>query len=280
MRFPFDEAVIDGNRATWDYDGMGWFAGLTRPITLGMERPRATLDSIEIYYDGITADAPDGVDGFVNWDVATPATYGYRVNIPGEFPSIDPDKGVVQVTHAKLKVHAEHRGSTVRVRKVTYDSQGNNPTPGSWTVVNRGDLTSAIELNAHSPNTFVDIEVTDGDAVKTYLLDIDPPPRTYSVSPTARVVEGQDALLTLTLSEPAPAGGVEFTVTAGHGTAGADDLGAIASPVTVPGGSSSLTIAVPTVDDDRYERDESFTVTVAPARFGWGVDPWARPRPR
>ena len=271
MRFPFDKAVIDGNRATWDYNGMSWFPGLTRPITLGMERPRATLDTIEIYYDGITADAPGGVDGFVNWAVATPAVYGYRVNIPGEFPSIDPDKGVVQVTHARLKVHAEHPGSVVRIRKVAYDSQGNNPTPGSWTTVTRGDLTSAIELNAHSHNTRVDIEVTDGSVVRTYLLNIDPPPRTYSLSPRAHVVEGQEALLTLTLSQPAPAGGVEFTVTAGHGTAGADDLGAIASPVTVPEGASSLAIAVPTVDDDRHEGEESFTVTVAPARFGWGV---------
>ena len=272
MRFPFEKAVIDGNRATWDYNGMGWFPGLTRPITLGMERPRATLDTIEIYYDGITADDPDGVDGFVNWAVATPAAYGYRVNIPGEFPSIDPDKGVVPVTHARLNVHAEHPGSVVRVRKVAYDSQGNNPTPGSWTLVTRGGLTGAIELNAHSPNTRVDIEVTDGSAVRTYFLNIDPPPRTYSLSPRARVTEGQDALLTLTLSQPAPAGGVEFTVTAGHGTAGADDLGAIASPVTVPEGASSLAIAVPTVDDDRYEGEESFTVTVAPAGFGWGVD--------
>ena len=271
MRFPFNKAVIDGNRATWDYNGMGWFPGLTRPITLGMERPRATLDTIEIYYDGITADDPDGVDGFVNWAVATPATYGYRVNIPGEFPSIDPDKGVVQVTHAKLKVHAEHPGSVVRVRKVAYDSQGNNPTPGSWTLVTRGDLTSAIELNAHSPNTRVDIEVTDGSVVRTYFLNIDPPPRTYSVSPRARVTEGQEALLTLSLSQPAPAGGVEFTVTAGHGTAGADDVGAIASPVTVPEAGSSLAIAVPTVDDDLDEGEESFTVTVAPAGFGWGV---------
>ena len=305
MRFPFDKAVIDGNRATWDYDGMGWFPGLIRPITLGMERPRATLDSIEIYYDGITVDDPDGVDGFVNWAVATPATYGYRVNIPGEFPSIDRDKGVVQTTHAKLKVHGEDPGSTLRMGKVTYsetdqtNAQATPPVvcpyvtvpvrihgPGGITIVyrslyrcvalaavNAGEMSRTIELNAHSPNTLVDIEVTDGGVVRTYLLDIDPPPRTYSVSPTARVVEGQDALLTLTLSKPAPAGGVEFTVTAGLGTAGADDLGAIASPVTVPEGSTTLEVAVPTVDDDQQEEEESFTVTVAPARFGWGVDP-------
>ena len=285
---------------------MGWFPGLIRPITLGMERPRATLDTIRVHYDGITADDPDGVDGFVNWAVATPAVYGYRVNIPGEFPSIDPDKGVVQVTHAKLKVHPEHAGGTMRLGKVTNsetdqtDAQATPPVvckhvtaslkayvpPSITTIVDRpyyrcvalaavnaGEMSHTIELNANSPNTHVDVEVTDGSVVRTYLLNIDPPPRTYSLSPTARVTEGQDARLTLTLSEPAPAGGVEFTVAVGHGTAGADDVGAITSPVTVPEGGSALTIALPTVDDDRHEGEESFTVTVAPARFGWGVDP-------
>ena len=277
-RFLLAHATIEGhgNVARWSYnssprvDGpMKWLAGTS--VQLGMERPRATLDTIEVYYDGITSDDPDGVDGFMNWAVATPATYGYRVNIPGEFPSIDPDKGVVQVTHARLKVHAEHPGSTTWIREVTYDSQGNNPTRGNWVFVTAGDLTSAIELNTNSPNTHVDVGVSDGDIFKTYLLNIDPPPRTYSVSPRAHVVEGQDALLTLTLSQPAPAGGVEFTVTAGHGTAGADDLGAITSPVTVPESSSSLAMAVPTVDDDLDEGEEIFTVTVAPAGFGWGV---------
>ena len=313
VRLSFARAAIaiNGDVARWTYDGTPWFPhpgfeDVSTTLTLGMERPAATLDTTEVYYDGITVDHPDGVDGFVNWVVATPASYGYGSWIPGEFPSIDPDKGVVQVTHAKLKVYPEHAGGTMRLGKVTYsetdqtNDQATPPVvckhvtaflkayvpPSITIIVDRpyyrcvafgdvasGDTTQAIALSADSPNTHVDIEVTDGDIVRTFLLNIDPPPRTYSLSPTARVTEGQDAALTLTLSEPAPAGGVEFTVSAGYGTAGSDDLGAIASPVTVPEGSSALEVAVPTVDDDRYEGDESFTVTVAATGPGWAADP-------
>ena len=139
VRLPFARAAIeiDGKVARWTYDGTPWFPhsgfeDVSTTLTLGMERPAATLDTTEVYYDGITVDDPDGVDGFVNWAVATPASYGYRVWIPGEFPSIDPDKGVVQTTHAKLKVYPEHAGGTMRLGKVTYsetDQTNDQATP-------------------------------------------------------------------------------------------------------------------------------------------------------
>ena len=254
-RFPVDKATKEGNKVSWEYDGTPW----STAIQLGMERPRATLDQIMVHYDG---NPP--ADGFIHHAVATMATYGYRAWIPGEFPSMDPEKGIVRVTHAKLKLQGEHPGSTVRVRK-----RGDT----NWQGVTAGELSRAIELNANSPNTHVYIEVTDGDAVKTYLLNIDPPPRTYWLSPTARVLEGQESALTLILSEPAPAGGVEFTVTAAYGTAGPDDVVLIPSPVTVPEGADTLVIAVPTWDDDQYEGDESFTLTVSATRPGWAVNP-------
>ncbi len=93
--------------------------------------------------------------------------------------------------------------------------------------------------------------------------------KTYSVSAQARAVEGQAAELTLTLDEAAPAGGVEFTVAANPGTAGTEDVGAITSPVKVPGGDTTLAIAIPTADDAVDEGDESFTVTVAAVEPGW-----------
>ena len=99
---------------------------------------------------------------------------------------------------------------------------------------------------------------------------------TYSVTASASAVEGEDATLTLTLSEAAPAEGLEFTVTAGYGHGGgapatADDVGGITSPVTVAEGSSSLEIAIPTVDDAVDEEEETFTVTVAANAAGWVV---------
>ena len=100
--------------------------------------------------------------------------------------------------------------------------------------------------------------------------------RSYSVTRRASVVEGGSAALTLTLAEAAPAGGVEFTVAADYGqgaTATADDVGAIVSPVTVPGGDATLEIAIPTVDDDLDEDDETFLVTVIAATPGWLAEP-------
>ena len=140
-----------------------------------------------------------------------------------------------------------------------------------------GGLSHAIVLDKSKLYTYVSIEVTDGDVVRTHLLAIDPPPRTYRLSPGARVVEGQDAVLTLSLSEPAPAGGAEFTVSAEYGAASAGDLVLVPSPVTVPEGDTTVAISIPTADDDQHEGEESFTVTVAPAGSGLGCGPrWDR----
>jgi len=96
---------------------------------------------------------------------------------------------------------------------------------------------------------------------------------TYSVGATASAVEGRAATLTLTLSEAAPAGGVQFTVTAGHGagaTASSSDVGTIASPVTVPEGETTVSVTVPTVQDALDESDETFTVAVTALTPCWG----------
>ena len=97
-------------------------------------------------------------------------------------------------------------------------------------------------------------------------------PSTYSVSPAAMVIEGRSAALTITLSAAAPTDGVAFTVTPGYdgdATAEADDVGSIATPVTVPGGHATLTITIPTASDDVDEDEEAFTVVIAAATTGW-----------
>ena len=283
-RFPLEQAkrrvVPQGDEARWAYDGLPW----TKPhprngtpttmVTLGMERPRAGLHFILVHYDGITDAAPGGVDGFRHFAAANRTSYGYWTRIPGEFISIDPQYGnnPVTTTHARLRVYPDNPGSTIRVGRVTYDRNGIRRV-STLQATGGGALSHAIELDKSQHNTYVDIEVADGDVVRTHLLVIDPPPRTYSLSPDARVAEGRDAVLTLSLSEPAPAGGAEFTVSAAYGTASADDVAPVSSPVTVPEGDTTLEISVSTVDDDEDEGEETFTVTVAPARFGWGVDP-------
>ncbi len=117
--------------------------------------------------------------------------------------------------------------------------------------------------------------VSGSGGMTTYRIDVTqarPEPKTYSVSAASTAAEGANATLTVTLSEAAPTGGVALTVTAGYGggsTATADDVGSIASPVTVPAGSDTLQIAIPTVDDDVDEDDETFTVTISANAQGW-----------
>ena len=97
---------------------------------------------------------------------------------------------------------------------------------------------------------------------------------TFSLSRTASAAEGTSATLTITLSENAPSEGVPFTVTpaystTGTGNADSSDVGAITSPVTVAGGSSTLGITIP-IEDDRLDEDnETFSVTIATTASGW-----------
>ena len=96
--------------------------------------------------------------------------------------------------------------------------------------------------------------------------------KTFSITERARAVEGTSASLTITLSEDAPAAGVPFTVGAGFSgssTAEAVDVMSIASPVTVPGGTRTLSMAIPLTDDDMDEDEETFTVTIATTAAGW-----------
>ena len=216
-------AVNPSGRSAWAFG-----AGIpqAREYDPHSDPTRATLGTIKVYYDG---NPP--VDGFGQWQPVSPSNFGYAVRIPGEFSTIDPNDGSVrftQTTHAKLEVHVGNAGSTLRVGKVTYpgadqsDPQATPPvdctqrtrvaaidivtgsqmTTTYWRCVALravavGELSHTIELSAHSSHTMVDIEVTDGEVVRTWLLDIDPPPRTYSLTPQARVVEGHEAKLTL-----------------------------------------------------------------------------------
>ena len=98
------------------------------------------------------------------------------------------------------------------------------------------------------------------------------PSGSFSIAAGATAAEGDIATLTITLSEAAPAEGVEFTVTAGYSgdaAATSDDVGSVTSPVTVTGGNNSLDIAIPIVDDRIDEDDETFTVAIATDAGGW-----------
>ena len=268
-QFPLADATLtlSDKQASWSNTGLGWSVGDTVQL-------RLTATELEL-----------GADDFSHVVAAHRTHYGYSAVLPGEFPSIDPEKGVILTTHVKVRVAAAHSGNTIRLGKVTsYTSNVDYSNPLAdppivcepiwyhyhcrsiaWQSVADGGLSEVIELNPLFPITNVRVEVTDGDSVETYLLSIDPPPRTYSLTPSVQVAEGEDAVLTLALSRAAPTVGARFTVTTAHPAGGAstDDVGVAPTTVTVPEGEDSVEIRIPTVNDDLHEPDESFTVTIA-----------------
>ena len=159
----------------------------------------------------------------------------------------------------------------------TADNWNDNRTRFTVTGVSAGQATISHSVSGTEP-TYSGNVIVESVAVTVTAPEQDNPPpaqqqqqapaKTFSITPSASAAEGQGAALTVTLSEPAPSGGVEFMVTAGFGSAATtEDVGSIASPVTVPEGSSTLAIAVPTVDDAVDETDETFTIAVVAT--GW-----------
>ena len=151
-------------------------------------------------------------------------------------------------------------------------------TPSDWNTAQTFTVSGVADEDRDNEAVVISNSATSSDGkyggiavddVSVSVTDDDTPP-TYSVAATASAAEGEEATLTITLSEAAPQGGVQFTVTAAYGgSADSADVGSITSPVTVTGGNDTLDIAVPIADDDLDEDDETFTVTVAASTEGW-----------
>ena len=269
IRLPIRIQNRVGHTNTWTWvekgSALSWGAYSTVgvriiPVTTG-------LQTVRVYYDEMRNGQP--VDGFVRWDIARAkphATLGQALIavIPGEFVSINTREKAI-TTHARLLLRGDWPGSTIEYGKGTWDQP-----PNTYTAVGADGLTGAIQLSAEKSNTYVWVKVTNRGQVHTHLVIIDPPPRTFSVNPEARVTEGEEATVTVSLGSPATRGGVSFKVTTAFDDAGdtdegttADDFGEIVSTVTVPEGQRSATIAVPTLDDEVVEEEERFTVTLS-----------------
>ncbi len=91
---------------------------------------------------------------------------------------------------------------------------------------------------------------------------------------SASVAEGDDGLTDLafnvTMSGPAPAGGVAITATTADGTAQApgDYLALTEAPFTIAEGETSGSVIVQIVGDTEVEQNETFTVTIATSQAG------------
>ena len=133
------------NQARWRNTGLQWYAGW--PVSLGMRRPLATLDTVYVHWDD------DAQGDFTEYGIANPTSYGLGALVGGS------------ATHVKLAPRVAHAGSTVRVGRVTYD--GNRTV--NLSPVNDGEQSAAIEFGA---NTIIEVEVTEEGVVKTYLLGV------------------------------------------------------------------------------------------------------------
>ena len=192
---------------------------------------------------------------------------GKKVIVTWEAPA---SGGAVDNYIVHLKPDGGGDGKTHRPRAGKTTTTFRNLEPGAtYRVWVRAQNEAGKGERVHASVTLPDGVVQGGEG--------DPPPeqqvaRTFSVSVAATAAEGNDAALTITLSEAAPTGGAAFTVTASYGggsTATADDVGSIASPVTVDEGDTALDISIPIADDDVDEDDETFTVAIAAATAGW-----------
>ena len=245
---------------SWTNTGLSWAVGDT--VQLRLTGPVRVLGA-----DGYRSWAKPGVSA-----VYHPALIAV---VPGHFPSRDPAKGMVTTTHVKFRAWAATPGSTMEIGKGTHDTG-----PATYTALADGELSDAIELDTATSYTHVYIRVTNGDQIAVHHVIVDPPPRTYKLAPEVRVAEGEDAAITLTLGSAAQAAGVTFDVTVDYGDGGAtpEDVGAVPTTVTVPGGQTSVQIVIPTVDDDEVEdlleHEERFTVSVSHSGYpSWAEDP-------
>ncbi len=166
-------------------------------------------------------------------------------------------------------------GQKVRVSLVRKDR---SPAAG-WVDAGHTGTATTAEIAPLTGGTAYDVRVRATNGVKPgsawAAVQGTPLAGTFSVTASASAAEGASASLTVTLSENAPASGVEFTVTADYtnpSTATSADVGSITSPVTVASGQTTATVTVPLVDDDLDENDETFTVTIATSASGWAKE--------
>jgi gliding motility-associated-like protein len=145
-------------------------------------------------------------------------------------------------------------------------------TPTRITVTIPAGATSATvivpttndSISEPNENFSVTGTITSGNTSNTTIsgtatiTDNDPMPIVSISSPT--IIEGLDAVLTITLSNPSSVDTI-ITIVTTSGTADSTDYTEVITVVTIPAGSTSTTVSVPTTNDTVSEPSETFTVT-------------------
>ena len=96
------------------------------------------------------------------------------------------------------------------------------------------------------------------DVATGTIIDNNAAPTVLISAPT--VVEGTDAVFTVTLSNPSSVDTV-ITIITTPGTADTSDYITTTTTVTIPAGATSITVSVPTTNDTISEPSENFSVT-------------------
>jgi len=155
-------------------------------------------------------------------------------------------------------------------------SQTSSPSNGTATVNPDGTWTYTPNTNFDGNDSFT-VTVDDGNGGTDTLVvnvTVTPIPE-ISVTGGGDVSEGSDATYTISYDKPSTQD-TTLRLTNQLETAESDDVGSIRvqtatgetltinadGTVTVPAGTTSLTVTIPTTQDDIYEGDESFTLNV------------------
>ena len=135
-----------------------------------------------------------------------------------------------------------------------------NPLSGTIDVpagVTSFDITiETVEDSIHEEDESYEISIGDASGLGT-ILDNDPTP-TLSISGTT-VIEGNDAVITINLSNPSSEDTVVDIATT-EDTADSSDYIEVTTTITIPAGSTSVDFSIATIDDIDEESDERFTV--------------------
>ena len=135
---------------------------------------------------------------------------------------------------------------------ITDDDDAEAPETIALSIAAANDLYTRDANGATATITINSDEVAEGST------------KTYTITPSVAVREGQTAQLTVTLGENAPEGGVEFNVSYDNGRTAPDSL-------AVTAGSDSATLEIPIGRNGVPGDDRTFTVTVTTNAAGWGV---------
>ncbi len=148
------------------------------------------------------------------------------------------------------------------------------------------EITEYLKLSlvipaANSPYSIVTSVIADDPSAYLSIIDNDraaPTGKTFAITKSVTAAEGSNAVLTVTLGEAAPTGGVAFTVTPSYCACGPTDLtrsavdadvGTVPSTVTVGVGSTTATLTIPIESDSLKESTEDFSVTITTTVTGW-----------